>query len=516
MRRIAGVLIVYALTHVLGLLAWWLIGRGALDGVLDRGWLFAWALLLSTQVLLQAFVNWKQPIIAVDAGRLLKQRLLAGALRLAPEEIGTQGAGLLLGRVLESNEVESLALGAGFLGAISMIELVSAGVVLGLGAAAAVEVPLLCLWVLLAVVAAQRYFAERRGWTEARVAMTHDLVERMVGHRTRLAQQLPERWHDGEDDAVASYLARSASMDRRAARLTALLPGGWLVLGLCVLAPAFVGVLDAKSSPAVAIAMAGVILAYRALRKLVLGLASFAGAAIAWQQVRPLFEAAERAEHAPAPEAVLTSGQSIDELPILEGRELSFRYGARPEPTLSQCSIAIHRGDRILLQGRSGGGKSTLGSLLCGLREPTSGLLLLDGLDRSTLGLAGWRAKVAASPQFHQNHVLSATFAFNLLMGRRWPPTRADREEAETICRELGLGQLLERMPAGLLQIVGETGWQLSHGERSRLFIARSLLQSAEVVIFDESFAALDPETVAQALACVHRRAKTLVVIAHP
>ena len=71
-------------------------------------------------------------------------------------------------------------------------------------------------------------------------------------------------------------------------------------------------------------------------------------------------------------------------------------------------------------------------------------------------------------------------------------------------------------MPAGLWQIVGETGWQLSHGERSRLYVARALLQDADVVVLDESFAALDPETLRQALPCVMERAKTLVMIAHP
>ena len=68
-------------------------------------------------------------------------------------------------------------------------------------------------------------------------------------------------------------------------------------------------------------------------------------------------------------------------------------------------------------------------------------------------------------------------------MGRRWPPQPKDVEAAESICRELGLDDLLSRMPAGLLQMVGETGWQLSHGERSRLFIARALLQEADLVI---------------------------------
>jgi ATP-binding cassette subfamily B protein len=64
--------------------------------------------------------------------------------------------------------------------------------------------------------------------------------------------------------------------------------------------------------------------------------------------------------------------------------------------------------------------------------------------------------------------------------------------------------------------MIGESGWQLSHGERSRLFIARVLLQNAELVVLDESFAALDPENLHLALTCVLKRASTLIVIAHP
>jgi ATP-binding cassette subfamily B protein len=71
-------------------------------------------------------------------------------------------------------------------------------------------------------------------------------------------------------------------------------------------------------------------------------------------------------------------------------------------------------------------------------------------------------------------------------------------------------------MPAGMLQMVGESGWQLSHGERSRLYIARALLQGSDVLIFDESFAALDPENLRLALDCVIKRASTVMVIAHP
>ena len=101
-------------------------------------------------------------------------------------------------------------------------------------------------------------------------------------------------------------------------------------------------------------------------------------------------------------------------------------------------------------------------------------------------------------------------------MSRRWPPHVADVEAAASICRELGLDDLLARMPSGPWQMVGDTGWQLSHGERSRLYIARALLQEADLVILDESFAALDPETLRRCLRCVLQRAATLLVITHP
>ena len=64
--------------------------------------------------------------------------------------------------------------------------------------------------------------------------------------------------------------------------------------------------------------------------------------------------------------------------------------------------------------------------------------------------------------------------------------------------------------------MIGETGWRLSHGERSRLYVARALLQKADFIVLDESFAALDQENLKLVLQCVLRRAPTLLVIAHP
>ncbi|MGA1839046.1 MAG: ATP-binding cassette domain-containing protein [bacterium] len=122
---------------------------------------------------------------------------------------------------------------------------------------------------------------------------------------------------------------------------------------------------------------------------------------------------------------------------------------------------------------------------------------------------------VCVAPQFHENHVVTETFTFNLLMGHRWAPHPEDMQEAETICHELGISEVLLRMPKGLLQMGGDAGWQLSHGEKSRLYMARALPQKSDFIILDETFAALDPQILEQCLQCMLRRAQTLLVITH-
>jgi len=504
----------YAAQIGLLLLAWRVLGGAVFGGRLDRGWLIAWALLLLTAVPARLLGTWVQGRFAIDAGRLIKQRLLYGALRLDPEEIRTQGAGRFLSRILESSSVESLAVNGGFGVLLGSLELGVAALVLALGAGGVGHLALLAAWVALTVGVAAWFGRQRLRWTDARLAMTHDLVERMVGHRTRLAQEPRERWHDGEDTALEEYLERSGSMDR-AAVAQAGLARGWLVLGLVGLAPAFVS--GSASSAALAIALGGVLLAFLSLERLGAGLSALLSAAIAWREIAFLFGAAARPEErgslaaACAGERAAEPGESL-----IRAQDLSFRYAGRGRSVLEGLELHVRSGDRLLLEGASGGGKSTLASLLMGLRTPDSGLLLLGGLDRPTLGVRGWRQRVVGAPQFHENHVLTGTFAFNLLMGRRWPAREADLREAEALCRDLGLGELLERMPSGMQQVVGETGWRLSHGERSRLFMARALLQGADLVVLDESFASLDPQTMEQSLRCVLERTRTLLVIAHP
>jgi ATP-binding cassette subfamily B protein len=514
-RPIASMLLANLATQGLTILAWWMIGRGALDGNLDRGWLVAWALITLTMVPIRVMGTWWQGIIAVVMGALLKRRILFGALRLEPEEIRHQGTGQILGRVLESDAIESLAMGGGFTSLMAVVDVSVAIPVLAAGPGGATSVSLLLVWIALTLLLSWVNLKRTLAWSRSRVRMTDDLVERMVGHRTRLAQEPPALWHNEEDRALSQYVDRSTELDRTSTLIAALLSRGWLVVGVYATLGAF---LTGHASPErLAVGIGGVMLARGAIGRLTAGVSSLIGAYIAWGQAGPLFQAAARPELMAAP-----SNQVLQQKPAAPGEvlidafDVVFRYRPQGEPTLRRVTLQIKAKERILLEGQSGGGKSTLGSILTGLRTPESGLLLLTGLDRHTLGSHGWRRRIVSAPQFHENHVLSNTFAFNLLMGRAWPPRWEDLQEATAICRELGLGPLLDRMPGGLTQMVGETGWQLSHGEQSRLFMARALLQRAELIVLDESFAALDPETLSLSLRCVLARAPALVVIAHP
>jgi ABC-type multidrug transport system fused ATPase/permease subunit len=100
-------------------------------------------------------------------------------------------------------------------------------------------------------------------------------------------------------------------------------------------------------------------------------------------------------------------------------------------------------------------------------------------------------------------------------MGHSWPPTPEQLARAQAVCDEVGLDDLLSRMPAGLNQQVGDAGWRLSEGERSRVFLARTLLSGADLVVLDESFSALDPEMLERAHRALHRRAPAVVMVAH-
>ncbi len=516
-RHLAMTVGVHILGQLLMFCGWWIIGQSVFKGSFEWVWLSAWALISFTGIPLQLVGIRAGTFLSVGFSALVKNRLLYGTLKLEPDEIRHQGAGQFLGRVMESESLDAMVLGSVFAAGIAGIDLMIAAAVLSEGVGGPYHSLVLLCWCIITFFMCWRFYRPARELVATYREMTNDLVERMVAHRTRLAQEDHSRWHDDEDQILNRYLELAGQQDSIGIQLNAVISRGWLIAGLSGIAFAFV---TGSAPPAkLAVSLGGIMLAAQALTGVVAGITGIVGVKMAWEQAGPLFRAGVREKNPP----LFFSDSSSDNaeprdqgMPTMLLRDIVFRYREHGRPILQESSLRIHNGDRLLLEGPSGGGKSTLVSLMAGLTVPESGLLLLQGADRHTLGPEAWRKRVATAPQFHENHVLTETFSFNLLMGREWPPGAQDLEESAAVCRELGLGSLLARMPAGFQQMVGESGWRLSHGERSRLYIARALLQNADLIILDESFAALDPENLHLALSCVIRRARTLLVIAHP
>ncbi len=228
----AGMIAAHTVQYILWLASWAILASLSNTGRMDRGWLLGWALLLLTLVPCQVITTWLQGLFAIGLGGFLKRRLLCGAMKLLPEEMRHGGIGSFLGQALEAEAVETLALSGGIAGLLATVEIVLAMFVLGRFAL------VLAFWSLLTALAAWRFLRAFARWTDTRMAMTEDLVEAMVGHRTRVAQLQRSEWHEGEDQALHGYLAVSKSLDNTGAWLIAAIPRGWLIAGLSCLLPA--------------------------------------------------------------------------------------------------------------------------------------------------------------------------------------------------------------------------------------------------------------------------------------
>src|SRR5262249_50768014 len=123
--------------------AWYLLGAALLTGRADFGWFTAWALMLATLVPLKILATASGGRFAVRASLFLRRRLLHGALALDPDQVRTMGTGQLLGRVLETQVLDTIALTGGLLTATSVLELLFAGGILAAGAAGVVHIVLL-------------------------------------------------------------------------------------------------------------------------------------------------------------------------------------------------------------------------------------------------------------------------------------------------------------------------------------------------------------------------------------
>jgi ATP-binding cassette subfamily C protein len=201
--------------------------------------------------------------------------------------------------------------------------------------------------------------------------------------------------------------------------------------------------------------------------------------------------------------------------PIVFASEIRFddvhvRYLGSTSDALSGVSLTIRRGEHLGVMGTTGGGKTTMVHALVGLLTPHRGTVLVDGVDINR-NLRSWQDRLGLVSQ--HPYLLDDTLRRNIAFGL--PDEDIDEALVEQVVDLARLDNLTRALPDGLDSRVGERGVQLSGGERQRLAIARALYRRPDVLVLDESTAALDLATEASLLDALLGEARTIVTVAH-
>ena len=190
--------------------------------------------------------------------------------------------------------------------------------------------------------------------------------------------------------------------------------------------------------------------------------------------------------------------------------DVCFTYQGR-ESVLENVDLDIPAGARVAIVGPSGSGKSTLVKLLFRFHDPTSGRVLIDGVDMRDLSVNSRRRILAIVPQ--EPVLFNDTIAVNIRFGK----PDATHEEIEDACRLANIHDFIASLPEGYDTVVGERGVKMSGGEKQRIAIARALIRDPKILVFDEATSNLDSHSERIIQESLDRIAagRTAIVIAH-
>ena len=200
------------------------------------------------------------------------------------------------------------------------------------------------------------------------------------------------------------------------------------------------------------------------------------------------------------------------EIERVEARSVSFAYpGGESELVVDDVSLSMRRGQVTAIVGSTGGGKTTFADLLVRLYSPSSGEILVNGINLDDLRLSTWRSRVGYVGQ--DTFLFNGTLRENIVLWR----DHVGIEEIEQAARDARIHEFITSLPEGYETLVGDRGLRLSGGQRQRVAIARTILHNPQVLIFDEATSALDNITEAEVQRAINslRANAVVLVIAH-
>ncbi len=190
---------------------------------------------------------------------------------------------------------------------------------------------------------------------------------------------------------------------------------------------------------------------------------------------------------------------------------VTVEHPDRGEAVLHEFDLEVRRGEVVVVTGPSGAGKSTAAALLLGLRPPDAGCVRVDDQDLATLDLRAWRRQIGWLPQ--RPTMFRGTVRENIALGDPAAPAERVQAAAELA----GVGEVVAELRRGYDTVIGPGGRGLSAGEQRRIALARALLTQPALLVLDEPFAHLDPESAAVVAGAIARVApgRAVLVIDH-
>ena len=213
------------------------------------------------------------------------------------------------------------------------------------------------------------------------------------------------------------------------------------------------------------------------------------------------------------PDVELNAGKAA--VGSVEGRlrfaDLGFHYPGIERAALDGIDLEIAPGETVAFVGPSGSGKTTILNLVLGFLRPTSGALLLDGVDMQRLDLRSYRSSVSVVPQ--ESVLFEGSIRDNVAFGI---PGATDAQVRSAL-DDANATEIIETLPDGWDTVVGERGARLSGGQRQRIAIARALIRNPRVLLLDEATSALDGESERFVQEALERlmAGRTTLVVAH-
>ncbi len=193
----------------------------------------------------------------------------------------------------------------------------------------------------------------------------------------------------------------------------------------------------------------------------------------------------------------------------LETNGLSYRYDSQSAPIFSALSLSVAPGESVAITGASGAGKTTLMKVLCGLFEPDSGRVLINGIDIRQIGINNYHRMIACVMQ--DDRLFSGSIRENICGFAE----EMDEEWMVECARASHIHDVIMNMPMGYETLIGELGEGLSGGQKQRIFIARALYRKPGILFMDEATSALDSENEHFVNVAIKNMNITRVIIAH-